>query len=181
METIDERSAGGVLIRPGEPDNHTCLIKVKTRGGNPTWRLPKGAIEEGETPEEAGVRETREETGCTGEVLSEVSDIEYWYTRRPNEDEPTGDRDDGKIRVRKHVRFFVLKYLEGRVEDHDDEVETARWFPVPDAIHEISYDAERQVLQEAIYAWDAYLYRQSFDDDDEDTDPEQQPPTAKAR
>lgn len=166
METVDERSAGGVLIRPGEPENDACLIKVKTRGGNPTWRLPKGAIEEGETPKEAGIRETREETGCFGEVLSEVSDIEYWYTRRANEDESTDSSD--KVRVRKHVRFFVMKYLDGQVDDHDDEVETARWFPLPEAIREISYDAERQVLQEAIYAWEAYLYRQGFDDDDQD-------------
>ena len=46
MDTVVEESAGGVLIQPGESDNLACLIKVKTRGGNPTWRLPKGAIEE---------------------------------------------------------------------------------------------------------------------------------------
>jgi 8-oxo-dGTP pyrophosphatase MutT (NUDIX family) len=171
METVDERSAGGILIRPGEPDNDACLIKVKTRGGNPTWRLPKGAIEEGESAKEAGIRETREETGCVGEVLSEVSDIEYWYTRRPDDDKQQGgDSSNQKVRVRKHVRFYVMKYLEGDVDDHDDEVETARWFSLPEAVREISYDAERQVLQEAIYAWEAYLYRQGFDDDDNDTE-----------
>ena len=157
MEQQVEESAGGVLIRPRDSENHACLIKVRTRGGNPTWRLPKGAIEDGETPEEAGVRETREETGCEGEVLSEVSDIEYWYTRRD-------DDSDEKVRIRKHVRFFVMKYLDGDVADHDNEVETARWFPLSEAVHKISYDAERQVLQEAIYAWDAHLYRQGFKD-----------------
>jgi 8-oxo-dGTP pyrophosphatase MutT (NUDIX family) len=157
MDTVVEESAGGVLIQPGESDNLACLIKVKTRGGNPTWRLPKGAIEEGESAEEAGVRETREETGCLGRPISEISDIEYWYTRR---DDDTGD----KIRIRKHVRFFVMEYKKGKVEDHDDEVETAEWFTFSDAIKEISYDAERQVLQEAIYAWEAHLYRQGFDD-----------------
>jgi 8-oxo-dGTP pyrophosphatase MutT (NUDIX family) len=160
MKTEVEESAGGVLIRPRKTENLACLIKVRTRGGNPTWRLPKGAIEEGETPEEAGIRETREETGCLGEVLSEVSDIEYWYTRRDDQDE--------KVRVRKHVRFFVMEYLDGSVEDHDHEVETSEWFPFSDAIRKISYDAERQVLQEAIYAWEAHLYRQGFKDDSDD-------------
>lgn len=160
MDTVVEESAGGVLIQPRESENLACLIRVKTRGGNPTWRLPKGAIEEGETPEQAGVRETREETGCNGEVLSEVSDIEYWYTHR--------DRDTNtKVRIRKHVRFFVMEYVGGSVEDHDEEVETARWFTFSDAVKKISYDAERQVLQEAIYAWEAHLYRQGFEDDGE--------------
>lgn len=163
METQVEESAGGVLIRPEDSENHACLIKVRTRGGNPTWRLPKGAIEEGETPKEAGLRETREETGCRGEALSEVSDIEYWYTRRD-------DDSDEKVRIRKHVRFFVMKFLGGSVDDHDDEVETARWFPLSEAVRKISYDAERQVLQEAIYAWDAHLYRQGFNDDTDDVE-----------
>jgi 8-oxo-dGTP diphosphatase len=159
MDTTIEESAGGVLIRPRESDNFACLIRVETRGGNSTWRLPKGAIEEGETPEEAGIRETREETGCTGDVLNEVSDIEYWYTRR---DDDTNE----KVRIRKHVRFYVLEYTGGSVEDHDEEVETAEWFTFSDAIDKISYDAERQVLQEAIYAWEAHLYRQGFKEDD---------------
>lgn len=163
METQVEESAGGVLIRPEDSENHACLIKVRTRGGNPTWRLPKGAIEEGETPKEAGLRETREETGCRGEALSEVSDIEYWYTRHDDDSEE-------KVRIRKHVRFFVMKYLGGSVDDHDDEVETARWFPLSEAVRKISYDAERQVLQEAIYAWDAHLYRQGFNDDTDDVE-----------
>lgn len=158
MDTVVEESAGGVLIEPQESENLACLIRVKTRGGNPTWRLPKGAIEEGETPQQAGVRETREETGCLGEILSEVSDIEYWYTRRE-------DESNTKIRIRKHVRFFVMEYVDGSIEDHDEEVETARWFTFSDAVKKISYDAERQVLQEAIYAWEAHLYRQGFEDD----------------
>jgi len=161
MEEIVEESAGGVLIQPRESENLACLIEVETRGGNPTWRLPKGAIEEGETPKEAGVRETREETGCKGEIISEVSDIEYWYTRRDDE-----SREE--VRVRKHVRFFMMRYVRGEVADHDDEVETARWFPFSEAIRSVSYDAERQVVQEAIYAWEAHLYRQGFSEQEDD-------------
>jgi len=158
MNQIVEESAGGVLICPRDSENLACLIKVETRGGNPTWRLPKGTIVDGETPKEAGIRETYEETGCRGEVLNEVSDIEYWYTRRD-------DETRNEIRVRKHVRFFVMRYLEGDVSDHDDEVETAKWFPFSEAIRSISYDAEREVLQEAIYAWEAHVYRQGFSAD----------------
>ncbi len=150
-----ERSAGGVLIRGDEPQNKVCLIQVPTRGGNPSWRLPKGWIEPDETSEEAAVRETREETGCNGELLSELSEIEYWYTRR-------GDEPGERIRVQKIVKFYVMKYTSGDIADHDHEVEEVRWYDFKDALNTISYDAEKRVLQEAIHSWDAYLYRQGI-------------------
>lgn len=152
-----ERSAGGVLIRAkgasGGPQ--VCLIQVPTRGGNPSWRLPKGWIEPDETAEHAALRETREETGCSGEIISSLSEIEYWYTRR-------GDRGGERIRVQKIVQFYMMRYTEGSIEDHDHEVEEVRWYDFADAMREISYDAEKRVLQEAIHSWDAYLYRQGL-------------------
>lgn len=156
-----EHSSGGVLVKQVDGENQVCLVQIPTRGGNPSWRLPKGAIEEGETSEEAAIRETREETGCNGDALSELSDVEYWYTRR---DDDTGER----IRVRKTVDFFLMKYTGGVVEDHDHEVVEAKWYSFSDALGTISYDAERRVLQEAIHAWDAYLYRQGFDEEEEE-------------
>ncbi len=132
-----------------------CLIQVPTRGGNPSWRLPKGWIEPEETPEQAAMRETREETGCHGDILSDLSEIEYWYTRR-------GDRPGERIRVQKIVKFFMMRYTSGSIEDHDHEVEEVRWYSFADALKEISYDAEKRVLQEAIHTWDAYLYRQGL-------------------
>ena len=153
-----ERSAGGVLIREkqsNEEEAHVCLIQVPTRGGNPSWRLPKGWIEPEETSEAAAVRETREETGCHGEILGNLSEIEYWYTRR-------GEEQGERIRVQKIVQFYVMKYTHGSIEDHDQEVEEVRWYSLSDALKEISYDAEKRVLQEAIHSWDAYLYRQGI-------------------
>ncbi|MEM1348773.1 MAG: NUDIX hydrolase [Myxococcota bacterium] len=152
-----ERSAGGVLIRMDSGAQEVCLIQVPTRGGNPSWRLPKGWIEPDETPEQAAVRETREETGCEGELLSQLTEIEYWYTRR-------GDAPGERVRVQKIVQFYVMRYLSGDIADHDHEVQEAGWFTFGDALHKISYDAERRVLQEAIHSWDAYLYRQGLSD-----------------
>lgn len=150
-----ERSAGGVLVRTDSSTNEVCLIQVPTRGGNPSWRLPKGWIEPEETPEQAAIRETREETGCQGELLRPLSEIEYWYTRR-------GDEPGERVRVQKIVKFFVMRYLSGNIEDHDQEVEEVRWYTFTDALKTISYDAEKRVLQEAIHSWEAYLYRQGL-------------------
>ena len=149
-----ERSAGGVLVCYDEQtgSSQVCLIQVPTRGGNPSWRLPKGWIEPEETSEEAALRETREETGCHGEILSELSEIDYWYTRK-------NPRGGERIRVQKIVKFYVMRYLSGSIEDHDHEVEEVRWYSFKDALRAISYDAEKRVLQEAIHSWDAHLYR----------------------
>lgn len=155
---VEETSSGGVLIRQTKGEYQVCLVQIPTRGGNPSWRLPKGGIEAGETAEQAALRETREETGCHGQVLSELSPLEYWYTRR---DALSGER----VRVRKVVDFFLMKYTHGDTCDHDHEVDESRWFSFAEALETISYDAERRVFQEAIHAWDAYLYRQSFEDE----------------
>jgi 8-oxo-dGTP pyrophosphatase MutT (NUDIX family) len=152
-----ERSAGGVLIKYDEETRQTevCLIQVPTRGGNPSWRLPKGWIEPEETSEQAALRETREETGCHGDVLGELSEIEYWYTRR-------GERPGERIRVQKIVKFYIMRYTSGSIADHDHEVEEVRWYSFVDALKDISYDAEKRVLQEAIHSWDAHLYRKGL-------------------
>lgn len=153
MEPIVEHSAGGVLFRVRDGDTHVCLIQVNTRGGNPSWRLPKGSMEPGETPEETAIRETREETGCIGEIISELSEIEYWYTR-----DGVGERE----RVKKVVRFYLMQYEGGDISDHDNEVIRVQWAPLETAIGTISYDAESRVLREAIHSWDAHLYRQGL-------------------
>lgn len=152
MRSEVERSAGGVLIRRREHGSEVCLIQVSTRGGNPSWRLPKGWIEPMETPQQAAVRETREETGCAGEIVSELGEIEYWYTRR-------GERPGERVRVQKIVQFYMMRYLRGTTADHDHEVEDVRWFSFDSGLQLISYDAEKRVLQEAIHSWNAYLYR----------------------
>ena len=159
-ENLVERSAGGVLFRSFDGTVRVCLIQVATRGGNPSWRLPKGSIESGETPQEAAVRETREETGCAGEIISTLSEIEYWYTRRGRAlgDSPQADR----LRVRKVVQFFLMQYESGDIADHDHEVDDVRWVDLEPALKKISYDAEARVLQEAIHSWDAHLYRQGL-------------------
>ena len=153
MSQVVESSAGGVLLKPVEGETMVCLIQVPTRGGNPSWRLPKGSIEPDETPEECAVRETREETGCDGEIISELSEIEYWYTRR---------EEGEKVRVRKVVNFFLMEYTGGDIADHDHEVEEVGWFKLDHALKKISYDAESRVLQEAIHSWEAHLYRKGL-------------------
>jgi 8-oxo-dGTP pyrophosphatase MutT (NUDIX family) len=49
-----------------DPDGR--VLVVKENYGRYRWSLPGGAVEDGETPEQACVREAREETGAEVEV-----------------------------------------------------------------------------------------------------------------
>jgi 8-oxo-dGTP pyrophosphatase MutT (NUDIX family) len=63
-------SAGGLVVRGAE------ILLISTREGK-RWQLPKGHLESGETPEQAAVRETREETGVRRVMFAPP--VEYWF------------------------------------------------------------------------------------------------------
>jgi len=111
-EPARERSAGGVVVR-GEQ----VVVIVPTRrasDGSRVLALPKGHIDPGENALQAATREVREETGIVGEPITELGETRYWYRR------------DGQT-IPKSVCFFLFSYVEGSTDDHDDEVEEARW------------------------------------------------------
>jgi 8-oxo-dGTP diphosphatase len=106
--------------------------------GSRAWCLPKGIIDRDEDPPATALREVREETGLTGEILYELGQISYWYYLR-----------EEMIRVHKTVYFFLLKFIEGSTDDHDHEVDEARWFPIDDAIEKLTYKSEKEIMRKA--------------------------------
>jgi 8-oxo-dGTP pyrophosphatase MutT (NUDIX family) len=134
-KTSTEFSAGGVVVRDGE-----CVVIVPTRpaaDGSKVLALPKGHPEEGESPSEAALREVREEAGVEARLVEALGDVRYWYTR------------DGR-RIAKVVSFFLLAYVSGEVDDHDFEVEHARWMALEDAAHRLTYAGEREMAGRAL-------------------------------
>ncbi len=93
MDTVHERSAGGLLVRGPE------VLLISLAGGE-RWQLPKGHVEPGESEEQAAVREVREETGVTGRPLERLPEIEYWFVQAGQ-------------RVHKQVDYFLLEYERG--------------------------------------------------------------------
>lgn len=48
-------------------DGRVLMVRRRVREGDLLWQFPAGHIEDGETPEQAAVRECREETGLDAE------------------------------------------------------------------------------------------------------------------
>jgi len=128
-------SSGGVIFRRSDNSIEVALIAVR---GRKAWCLPKGLIDKNEAPPETALREVREEAGLHGEIIEKIGHISYWYFI--NED---------RVKVHKMVHFFLLKYIKGDTEDHDHEVDEARWFQIDEAIETLSYRSEKQIVQKA--------------------------------
>jgi 8-oxo-dGTP pyrophosphatase MutT (NUDIX family) len=130
-----ELSAGGAVVR----DREVIVIVPVKRDANRrrVLGLPKGHLDEGETPEAAATREVAEETGVTAELIEKLGDVEYSYDRR------------GRRRA-KRVAFYLFEYRSGRLEDHDQEIEDARWMPLEQAVEALTYPGEREIVRRAL-------------------------------
>ena len=137
MQTRQEVSAGGVVYRSGDGGTEICLAARRTRRGELAWGLPKGNVEPAETPEAAAVREVLEETGLEAEIEHDLGTIRYLYVWEG-------------VRVRKQVRFFLMRATGGDVADHDEEMEDVRWFRVARVVKRAAYRGEREVLERAV-------------------------------
>src|SRR5437588_636015 len=102
MRTRDEVSAGGVVFRLHDDGDGYDVVLIRTHEGR--WQLPKGWIDEGETPERTAVREVREEAGIDAELVGQLDSIKYRYK---------STYDPEPALVRKQVHFFLLRYLGG--------------------------------------------------------------------
>lgn len=62
MAGSEEQAIAAAIITH---DERVLLVKRRVAEGKLSWQFPAGAIEEGESPDDAAVRETREETGLS--------------------------------------------------------------------------------------------------------------------
>ena len=120
------RAAGGVVVRRDDGEPQVLLVH---RPRYDDWTLPKGKLEPGETEAEGALREVEEETGLKCDLGTEIATTSYTDSRgRP-----------------KTVRYWEMHPREGRFTPHN-EVDDARWLPLPEARRLLSYDRDRDVL-----------------------------------
>jgi len=132
----EELSAGGVVVRDGA-DVLVIVPRKRAADGRKVLGLPKGHIDPGETLEQAATREVREEGGVEAELIERLGDVRYWYRR-------------GGQAVPKRVVFYLFEYRSGDPADHDHEIEDARWLGLREALDELSYAGEREMVERAL-------------------------------
>lgn len=102
------------------------------------WGFPKGHLESGETPAQAAMRETTEETGLEALVLHRPLDTIDWYFRLR-----------GKL-IHKFCHFFLLESEVGEPTPQQDEgITECAWFTLDEAVAAIGYQNARGVLRGA--------------------------------
>lgn len=136
LPTVEEVSAGGVVITPAQRGFDVAIIARYNRGGRLEWCLPKGHPEGSETFEEAAVREVAEETGISGSILTTLGSIEYWFTVPSH-------------RVHKTVHHFLLEAVGGELtieNDPDREAVDVAWVNLDELDRVLSFPNERRIV-----------------------------------
>jgi 8-oxo-dGTP pyrophosphatase MutT (NUDIX family) len=130
-----EVSAGGIVFRR-DPDGTPRFLLI--RDSYRHWGFPKGHLEDDESPADAAMRETREETGLEQLILQGPIRLIDWHFRFR-----------GKY-IHKFCHFFLFESPAGEAVPQVDEGITAvRWEPIDRALEVLSYDNTRGVLKRA--------------------------------
>lgn len=131
MSSRDEISAGGVVYR--RDGDHIEVVICKDAGYH-RWVLPKGLVSEGESYEQAALREVQEETGITARLIESLGEPEkYVYMARG-------------VRVFKQVHYFLMEYVSGSIDQHDHEMEDVRWAGIDEALNLLAYDGAKRMV-----------------------------------
>jgi 8-oxo-dGTP pyrophosphatase MutT (NUDIX family) len=135
LPTVEEISAGGVVVERHEGTLRVAVIARINRGGRMEWCLPKGHPEGVESYAEAAVREIEEETGIAGDILAPLGSIDYWFTVSGH-------------RVHKTVHHFLLRATGGFLtieNDPDHEAVDVAWVPIAELGRKLSFPNERRI------------------------------------
>ena len=139
-------SSGGIIFRVLGNVAEVALVAVNSQrkgfsaraNKKIIWCLPKGIIDKNEDSRATAIREVKEETGLLGDIIDEIGEISYWYFVKSE-----------NTQLHKTVHFYLMKYCEGSTDNHDDEVDDAQWFPINEAIENLTHKGEREILQKA--------------------------------
>ena len=132
---VDEVSAGGLVI--DTTGTMGLLIgrydHKDASGKRVLWSLPKGHIEEGETPEQAAISEVAEETGITSSITKSLGVIDFWFMA-------------GGKRIHKTVHHFMFTEVGGTLLAQESEVDEVSWFPLAEIVERLAYPDEKKLI-----------------------------------
>jgi 8-oxo-dGTP diphosphatase len=119
-------AAGGVVLRQAE----TPLVAVVRLRKRNEWVLPKGKLDDGETPRAAAEREVMEETGHDVAVHEFLGTLVY------------ESRGGSKV-----VHYWRMDAGHTPVRELMHDVKAVDWLPLGDALDRLSHGYERAFLE----------------------------------
>lgn len=130
-------AAGGVVIDQGR-------MLLLDRPARREVRLPKGHVDPGESPLQTALRETAEESGYADlEVVSDLGSqvVKFKF------------QGDDFIRTEHYYLMRLTSHRTVRRNRKDEAQFLPVWAPLEDAVHRLTFEAERQFAQRAIDAY----------------------------
>lgn len=146
---VDAVAIGTIILHPSRPASTIIVLQYRPPVDAITVEWPAGLVDANESPEEAAVRELREETGYAGNILS-VS--------------PTIASDPGMTTANMQLAMVEVRLNEGdqEPEQHLDDGEHIQRVVVPlDELYErlLAYSKEENTVVSAkLFHWAAGLH-----------------------
>jgi 8-oxo-dGTP diphosphatase len=123
------QAAGGVVLR--RHDGQPVEVALVHRPAYDDWTLPKGKLNDGESHEDAALREVEEETGLACHLGEPAGEVRY------------RDRK-GRPKV---VRYWLMAPAGPTDGDFtaNNEVDRLRWMPLEEAGPALTYEHDREI------------------------------------
>lgn len=98
------------------------------------WSFPKGHIKQGETEEQATLREIKEETNLDVEIIDGFKEsISYM----------------SKTNTTKIITYFLTKPKSLIIKRQKKEIKSVRWFKYENAFDILTYENDKELLKKA--------------------------------
>lgn len=132
---IEETSSGALIYRDDPVRSARLFLVLHYPAGH--WDFPKGAVEKGETQEQAAKREIFEETGIRVDsfIPGFKKEIEYYYRRQ-------------NTLAHKRVIFYLVKTSESRVRI-SFEHSGYDWLTYEQLLRRLTFENAKNVLRDA--------------------------------
>ena len=127
-----EKSCGAIIYKY----DNSCLYILLLKHNLGHWSFAKGHMESSESEIDTALREIKEETNLDVEIDSNFREVSF-YSPKKN--------------TVKEVVFFLATPTSYEYLPQVSEIELVEWFLVDDALKQLTYENDRQVLKKADY------------------------------